>query len=230
MIVVCTLTGMMRTAPSSLLRAVRLADADRRALGPGVVGVALDRPAGLVYASDPAGRRIHVLRLEDLVPLADVGDASFVGPRGLDVDPDLRRVYVARSHRCGSSSLDGLTVIQRHATGRHSIDRTVPVAGGVRPWYVAVEPHTGLVLVAGRGERSSPPALIVLDRLTLDQLARMTIEGRPVGLRVGARPGVAEVELATGIRTYDVARVVDGRADHPAGTDGASWTVSAAGS
>ena len=171
------------TSPAELLldavRAVRVAD---RPLGPGVVDAAIDDDAGLVYASHRPHRRLHVLRAVDLRPVGTVGDANFVGPQGLAVDGELRRVYVARTHRAGRSTLDALTVVQRHTTGRHSVDRTVALGHGVEPRFVAVDARGGLVLVAGRGSACTAPALVVLDRLTLDELGRALLPARPRGL------------------------------------------------
>jgi len=170
---------------STLLAAVRAVRVDGRPLGPGVVDAALDEAAGLVYASHGLHRRIHVLRAHDLHPMALIGDATFVGPRGLAVDGELRRVYVARTHRASRQSVDALTVIQRHATGRHTVDRTLSLGDGVEPRLVAVDAASGLVFVAGRGSACTAPALIVLDRLTLDELGRALLPGRPAALTVG---------------------------------------------
>jgi hypothetical protein len=170
-----------------------------------VVDAAHDEAAGLVYASHGLQRRIHVLRSHDLHPMAMIGDATFVGPRGLAVDSELRRVYVARTHRASRQSVDALTVIQRHATGRHTVDRTMSLGDGVEPRFVAVDVAGGLVFVAGRGGACTAPVLIVLDRLTLDELGRTLLPGRPTALTVEDGAAVL-VQIGT------TAYTVDGRA------------------
>jgi len=190
---------------SSLLDAVRAVRVEGRPLGPGVMDAARDASAGLVYASHGPQRCIHVLRAHDLRPMATIGDATFVGPRGLAVDGELRRVYVARTHRGPRQSVDALTVIQRHATGRHTVDRTLSVGDGVEPRFVAVDAASGLVFVAGRGSACTAPALIVLDRLTLDELGRALLPGRPTALTIGEG---AAVQVGIGAGSH----VVDGRA------------------
>ena len=95
------------------------------------------------WSTCPHTAAVHVLHAHDLRPLATVGDASFVGPRGLAVDRELRRVYVARTHRRARRPIDALTVIQRHATGRHTVDRTLSLGDGVGPWHVAVDAAAG---------------------------------------------------------------------------------------
>ena len=189
---------------STLLDAVRAVRVEGRPLGPGVVDAALDAPAGLVYASDGPQRRIHVLRAHDLRPMATIGDGMFLGPRGLAVDGELRRVYVARTHRASRHSVDALTVIQRHATGRHTVDRTLPLGDGVEPRFVAVDTASGLVFVAGRGSACTAPALIILDRLTLDELGRALLPGRPTALTIG-EGGAALIGIGAD------SHVVDGR-------------------
>ena len=174
------------------------------ALGARLPTFAVDRSAGLVYVSCPPHCRVHVLHAEDHRQLAIVGDASFVGPRGLAVDPTLRRVYVTRAHRSRRAAIEALTIIQRHATGRHTVDRTIPLRG-VRPWHVAVDAAAGFVYVAGRGGHGSAPVLVLLDRLTLDELARVRLDGRPRGLR--ASGGVAHIELPSVGQTVDGTRL-----------------------
>ena len=190
---------------STLLDAVRAVRVEGRPLGPGVVDAALDAAAGLVYASHGPHRCVHVLRANDLRPMATIGDATFLGPRGLAVDGELRRVYVARTHHASRHSVDALTVIQRHATGRHTVDRTLSLGDGVEPRLVAVDAASGLVFVAGRGSACTSPALIALDRLTLDELGRALLPGRPTGLTIGED---AAVHVGIGAGSH----VVDGRA------------------
>ena len=188
-----------------LLDAVRAVRVEGRPLGPGVVDAALDEPAALVYASHGPHRCLHVLRADDLRPMATIGDGTFLGPRGLAVDGELRRVYVARTHRAARHPIDALTVIQRHATGRHTVDRTMALGDGVEPRFVAVDAASGLVFVAGRGSACTAPTLIVLDRLTLDELGRALLPGRPTALTIGE--GCA-VLVGIGADSH----VVDGRA------------------
>jgi DNA-binding beta-propeller fold protein YncE len=171
----------------------------------GLHDVAVDAAAGLVYVTHWIGRRVFVLRADDLAPVDVIGDGVFTGALGLAVDPATKRIYVARTYRSGEPNVEALSVIQRHATGEHTIDRTIPLGTLVQPWDVALDAEAGLLYVLGLGANTTPPQLVVLDLQSLDELGRVLVGGLP--LAVTARPGTGVAHVAVGKGVV----VVDGR-------------------
>ena len=191
---------------STLLAAVRAVRVDDRPLGPGVVDAAIDDAAGLVYASHGLHRRIHVLRAHDLRPMALIGDADFVGPRGLAVDGELRRVYVARTHRAGPAvrRCAHRRPAPYHRPSQRSTAPCPSVTASSRgPWPST--PPAASSVVAGRGTACTAPVLVVFDRLTLDELGRALLPARPTALTV-------DDDGAVLVRSAATQHWVDGRA------------------
>ena len=174
-------------------------------LGAGLHDVAVDVAAGLVYVSHWIARRIFVLRADDLTPVDVVGDGVFTGALGLAVDEATKRIYVARTWRSGEPNVEALSVIQRRATGEHTIDRTMPLGKLVQPWDVALDVDAGLVYVLGLGGNATPPQLAVFDRQSLDEIGRVPVGGGPLAVTARNGTGVAHVAVGKGVV------VVDGR-------------------
>jgi DNA-binding beta-propeller fold protein YncE len=174
-------------------------------LGAGLHDVAVDPAAGLVYVSHWISRRVFVLRADDLTRVGAIGDGTFFGALGLAVDPAIKRIYVARTYRAGEPNVEALSVIQRHATGEHTVDRTLPLGKLVQPWDVAVDVEAGLVYVLGLGGNTTPPQVVVFDRQSLDELGRVRVGGTP--LAITARPGTGVAHVAVGMGV----QVIDGR-------------------
>jgi DNA-binding beta-propeller fold protein YncE len=170
--------------------------------------VTVDSAAGLVYVSHPQVRRVFVLAADDLKPREVIGDDTFTGTLGLAADPELNRIYVARTHLDGppGSEVEALTVIQRRPDGRHEVSRTIPLGSMVQPWRVAVDPVAGLVYVIGLGGGTVPPQLIVLDRATLAERGRVTtLSGRADSRALATRDGTGIVHVTgdAGVQVID---------------------------
>ncbi len=170
--------------------------------------VAVDSAAGLVYVSHPQARRVFVLSADDLKPREVIGDDTFTGVLGLAADPELGRIYVARTHLDGppGSEVEALTVLQRRPDGRHEISRTIPLGSMVQPWRVAVDPVAGLVYVIGLGSDSAPAQLIVLDRATLAERGRVdTLSGLADSRALATRDGTSVVYVTgdAGVQVVD---------------------------
>jgi hypothetical protein len=189
----------------SMVDAMTLKSLTHRVLGSGVHGVAVDPAAGLVYVSHWTGRKVIVLRADDLSPVDEIGDGTFSGPLGMAVDPACKRIYVARTNRSFEPDVEALSVIQRHATGEHTVDRTIPLGPSVQPWDVALDVPAGLVYVLGLGDSGVPPQVIVLDRQSLDELGRVPVAGTPTAVTALPGTGIAHVAMDTSVL------VVDGR-------------------
>ena len=209
----------------SLLDINLLATIAQCRLGPGLGDVAVDGFAGLAYVANVAARRVHVLHADDLRVVDEIGDGAFAGPRALAVDERLQRLYVARWGRREQPELHALSVVQRRSTGRHTVDRTIPLGAGTRPAKVAVDVGAGVVHVLCQGGRTAAPQLAVFDRQTLDELGRVPLGTRPTAL--SASNGVAFVSVANGVQVVDgrrletvgLVRTPDPRFIAPAGPD-----------
>jgi DNA-binding beta-propeller fold protein YncE len=187
--------------------ATTLAVLAHQELGFGVADIVVDSAAGLVYVSGWSARRIYVYRADDLELVDEIGDASFSGPAGLAVDAPTQRIFVARTNRSFEPHVEALSVIQRHATGAHTIDRTIPMGTTVQPWDVAVDSIAGFVYVLGLGGGGVPPQLIVLDRLTLTELGRVNTTHFPQAVTAVPGSGVAYVSVFAGVKVIDARRL-----------------------
>ena len=123
------------------------------------------------------------------------------------VDAATQRIFGARTNRSFEPNVEALSVIQRHATGAHTIDRTIPLGTTVQPWDVAVDPIAGFVYVLGIGGGGVPPQLVVLDRRTLTELGRVNTTGLPTSVTARPGSGVAHVAVAAGIKLIDARRL-----------------------
>jgi DNA-binding beta-propeller fold protein YncE len=175
----------------------------------GVAFAATDPGAGLVYVSHWVGRRVFVLDADDLTQVDAIGDADFTGLLGMAVDSALGRIYVARTYRAGppGTEVGALSVIERRPDGSHGIGPTIPIGVAVQPYQVAVDPKLGLIYVLGRGGGPEAAQLVVLDRATLTENARIrTINGVTPDRTLATREGTGIVHTSGygGIQVIDV--------------------------
>jgi hypothetical protein len=116
-------------------------------------------------------------------------------------------VYLARTYRSAEPHVEALSVIQRHATGEHTLDRTIPLGTTVQPWDVALDAEAGLLYVLGLGGGGVHPQVIVLDRQSLIELGRVVVLGTPLAVTAQPGTGIAHVAVGAGVQIIDGRRL-----------------------
>jgi len=181
-------------------------------LGAGVLDVAVDPAAGLVYVSrwQVAGGRIFVLRADDLAVLHEFTQPDgFLGPHGLTADRGKGRLYVARDFRSGEPGTPTVTAMSAFDIGPDgALDHLVTHSfspPNVQPRDVAVDEGAGLIFLGciGANTPDAEPRLIVFSRDTLKPLGSVFLPSpvRAVATRNGS--GVAYVAGEAGLMFVD---------------------------
>jgi hypothetical protein len=178
-------------------------------LGFGVVYLATDPAAGLVYVSDSAHGRIHVLSADDLSTREIIGDQSTLsGPQRMTVDSAGGRLFVARTRRGTDHETASVSLIRRRPDGTHAIVGTHNFESlAIQPVAVACDPTSGLVYVSCLGAPEVPPRLAIFNSfLALRGTVLLPRNGHQVATRPGS--GLAHVATQAGLV------LVDGKAEH----------------